>query len=391
MSTLDQVDGLRMIRVDHTGGLRQPASLRQLVREYRADRVSEAELREGQQRAVQDVIAKQEQLGLPVVSDGEFFRIGGFQESFGGAVTGFDAIPYKEWDSAQPEPVAAGSAGAPPRREESGVSGPGPAILHRLPVKERLRLVRNLILEEYRFGASVSETPVKVTLIGPDRILQRFEYESSTGVYADPEEFLADVVAIERRMIEEVVAAGCRYVQIDEPGYTAYVDPILTAKMRERGEDPHANLARSIEADNELIAGFPGVTFAVHVCRGGGGGRGGPAPHREGTYDAIAEQLFSEARFDRFLLEYDGEHAGSFSALRFMPRDRVAVLGIASNHGPVEPIDYLKQRLDEASRYIDLEQVAVCPRCGMRRIATEEMQWDKLRALQAVAADVWSG
>src|SRR5439155_17276225 len=176
-----------------------------------------------------------------------------------------------------------------PRRIESGSSGPGTPISNRLPVKERLRLVENLIAKEYRFAASVATRPVKVTLTGPDRVSQRFEYENSRDVYADMDEFLADVISIQRQMISEAVAAGCRYIQFDEPGYTAYVDPPLLEQMRARGEDPMANLGRSIRAENAIMAGFPDVTFAVHICRGGPGGRGGQGWHREGSYDAIAE------------------------------------------------------------------------------------------------------
>src|SRR5438034_4781808 len=123
--------------------------------------------------------------------------------------------------------------------------------------------------------------------------------------------------------------------------------------MRARGEDPEANLARSIAAENAIMAGFPGVIFGVHICRGGGGGRGGSGWHREGSYDPIAERLFKGLNCDRFLLEYDSEAAGSFEALRFMPEDKVTVLGLVSNHGEVETSDYLKQRLEEASKYMD--------------------------------------
>lgn len=250
-------------------------------------------------------------------------------------------------------------------------------------------MVKNLILDEYRLASAVANRPVKVTLIGPDRISQRFDWESSRDVYADMDEFMEDVVAIEREMVAEVVAAGCRYVQIDEPGYTAYVDEPILAQMRGRGEDPMANLARSIRADNAVIAGFPDVTFAVHICRGMTGGRGGAGPHREGTYDAIAEQLFSQLNFNRFLLEYDSEAAGTFEAIRFFPKDKTVVLGLVSNNGDeIESADYLKRRLDEATRYLPLEQLAMCPRCGLRNV-TGDVQWAKLGVIQKVAADVW--
>jgi len=382
-------------RTDHTGGLRHPEWLHDLYKRYGDGAISAAELRAGQDRAVQEVIARQEALGLPIVNDGEFRRIGGFQDSFGGAVTGFDDIPYgaawaksSEIDRRRFDPVP----GVAPRRIETGLTaarGQGRAIYNRLPAKERLKLATNLILDEYRLARAVATKPVKVTLVGADRVSQRFAYEDSRDVYPDMDAFLADVVSIERQMIAEVVAAGCRYIQIDEPGYTAYVDPPLLAQMKARGEDPLGNMERSIRADNAIIAGFPGVTFAVHICRGGSGGRGGAGAHREGSYDSIAERLFGQLNFDRFLLEYDSDAAGSFDAIRFIPEDRTAVVGLVSNNGDeVETADYLKRRLDEASRFRSLDQMALCPRCGMRSLA-EDVQWAKLEVIQEVADQVW--
>jgi 5-methyltetrahydropteroyltriglutamate--homocysteine methyltransferase len=234
----------------------------------------------------------------------------------------------------------------------------------------------------------MTSTPVKVTLIGPDRISQRFEYENSTGVYADMDAFLEDVVSIQRQMIQECVDAGCRYIQIDEPGYTAYVDPPLLEAMKKRGEDPIANMERSIRADNAVMAGFPGVTFGVHICRGNSGGRGGAGWHREGSYDDIAERLFSQLNCDRYLLEYDSELSGSFEAIRFIPKDRIAVLGLVSNHGDVETPDYLKRRLEEASKFLPMEQLAICPRCGFGS-EDEARQWGKIQTLVDVAKEVW--
>ena len=167
-------------------------------------------------------------------------------------------------------------------------------VWHRLPAVERLHLARNLPLEEYRYLSTVTGVPAKVALVGPDRISQRFDYENSRGVYATVDEFLADVVAIEKTMVASLVEAGCRYIQIDAPGYTAYVDEPSLEAMRQRGEDPDANLERSIAADNRLLEAFgdavsghpslPGQP-AQHVAPGGllrcGGGavvRGTEAP-----------------------------------------------------------------------------------------------------------------
>jgi 5-methyltetrahydropteroyltriglutamate--homocysteine methyltransferase len=387
---------LNAVRTDHTGGLHHPAGLEALYRRLAEGSVSQEELHAGQDRAVREVIARQEAIGLPVVNDGEFRRLLGFQDSFGGAVSGFDALPYGSQQAVSQAATDSarlrGEGSTASHRIETGLAaaaGQGRAIYNRLPVNKRLELVNNLILDEYERASAVATKPVKVTLIGPDRISQRFAYEQSRDVYPDMDAFLADVIAIQRRMIAGVVAAGCRYVQIDEPGFTAYVDPPLLGQMRSRGEDPMANLERSIAADNAIIADFPEVTFAVHICRGGGGGRGGPGAHREGSYDAIAERIFGGLDFDRFLLEYDTEAAGSFDAIRFIRPGKVAVLGLASNNGnEVEQPDYLKRRIDEASAFLPLEQLAVCPRCGLRNL-DEDVQWAKLETLQRVAEDVW--
>lgn len=388
MTASGSADLLRHVRYDQTGGLRCPDWLARQFAEYRRERVSADEVHRSQERAIAEAIRQQEELDLPIVSDGEFRRLGGSEESFGGAAVGFDAVPYKS-TRAEPAGIPSEASADAPIRVESGPSGPGRAIVHRLPVKERLSFRRNVILKEYSSAASLTTTPVKVSLVGPDLIAQRFAYENSRDVYDGVDEFLSDVIAIERKLIEEVVAAGCRYVQIDEPGYTAYVDPIMTKAMRARGEDPEKNLARAIRADNELIAGIPGVTFGVHICRGRDGGRGGRVFNREGHYDAIAEQLFSEADFDRFLLEYDGDHAGGFEPLRFMPRNKLAILGLVSNHGPVEDPAYLIKRLDEASRHIDLDRAGLSPRCGFDGTSDEAAQWAKLGVIQSVISEVW--
>jgi 5-methyltetrahydropteroyltriglutamate--homocysteine methyltransferase len=395
---------LSLLRADHVGGLPRPGWLRGQQAAFQRGEIGAGELELEHQTAVAGLVRRQLDVGLPVLTDGELSRRN-FQESFGGAVSGYDAPPY-----AYPLTAPSGRAGrsvrrgdaVPTARAPSGMPTSGPAVLHRRPAAARLRLSRNLILEEFRrasaaalatrpaAGSAARPVPVKVTLIGPDRIAQRFAHEASRDVYPDMDAFVADVVAIERRMIAEVVAAGCRYVQIDEPGYTAYVDPPSLEQMRGRGEDPDRNLARGIAADNAVIAGFDGVTFGVHICRGGGGGRGGDWIHREGGYDAIAERLYGELNFDRFLLEYDSEAAGSFHSLRYLPAGKIAVLGLVSNNGEAETGDYLRGRLEEATRHIPVEQAAICPRCGFGGSnSTETDIWRKLELIVELADETW--
>ena len=256
---------------------------------------------------------------------------------------------------------------------------------------ERLQLKRNVPLEEYQRAAPLASKPVKVSLIGPDRIMQRYDHAASQSVYATIDAFLADVVAIQRRMIAELVAAGCRYVHIDEPGYTAYVDDPSLEAMRKRGEDPMENFGRSLRANAELVRGFPGVTFGIHLCRGNQRSMW----HREGTYDAIAERLFNELPYQRFLLEYDSPRAGSFAPLRYVPKDKVVVLGLVSTKVPeLEAADTLVRRIDEAAKYVPLERLAISPQCGfgsdvVGNLIGEDDQKRKLERVVEVARKVW--
>jgi len=258
-------------------------------------------------------------------------------------------------------------------------------------VVERLRLARNIPLEEYRFVSRVAQRPAKVTLIGPDRICQRFDHQHSTSVYPTMDDFTADVVKIEREIIRGLTESGCRYVQIDAPGYTAYVDPPSLQAMRARGEEPMENFSRSLKADNEVLSGFDGVTFGIHLCRGNQRSMW----HREGTYDAIAERLLTELKHDRFLLEYDSPRAGSFEPLRFVPKGKVVVLGLVSTKVPeIEKVDDLKRRIDEAGKYVPLEQLAISPQCGFAsdvvgNLISEDDQKRKLEVVVETARQVW--
>ena len=369
---------LDRMRVDVVGSLLRPARLQETAVKYGRGEVSAEEFRRVQDECIRAVIAQQEAHNLPVVTDGEFRRAN-FQDSFGQAVEGFDATP-PTW---RPKTLYDGVT--PFRRVESGLGGPGPAIVSRRPARERLRLVRNPPLEEYRFSSQLTRRPVKITLVGPDRISQRFEWETSGAVYHDLDEFVSDVVSIERRMVAELVEAGCRYVQLDEPGYTAYVDAPSLEKMRARGEDPEANLARSIQATNAVFAGLDDITTAVHICRGNETG----GWHREGAYDAIAERLFSELQCKRFLLEYDSERAGGFEPLRFILKGRTAVLGLITTKLPeLETVDALERRIEDASRYLPIEQLALSPQCGFGHFP-EDVQWRKLDRMLETAARVW--
>jgi 5-methyltetrahydropteroyltriglutamate--homocysteine methyltransferase len=377
---------LNQLRVDQVGSLLRPQSLQDVFHRHGRGEATDAELKEAEDQAIRELVRQQEAHRLPVVTDGEYRRLN-FQDSFANSVAGFAAVQ----NTAQITEQRA-EGGQALQRWESGQHAAGPAIVNRRPVTERLRLVRNVPLEEFRFLKSVAKAPGKVAFIGPDRISQRFAWEDSTAVYPGGlDEFLEDLVRIQHQVVSELVEAGCTYVQVDAPSYTAYVDQPSLDQMRSRGEDPARNLARSIAADNAIIEGFPGVTFGIHLCRGNQRSMW----HREGTYEAIAEKLFTGLNHQRLLLEYDDERSGSFEPLRFVPEGKVAVLGLITTKTPrAETVDSLQSRLDEAAKHIALDQLALSPQCGFAsdmqgNLITEDDQWRKLDVMLETAEKVW--
>src|SRR6202045_1072616 len=210
MSTTATMTDLRNLRVDQVGGLCSPPDLRRAYDEYKRGTAGEDAFDRAKDAAVRHVIAKQEAIGFPILTDGELRRRN-FQESFSEGVSGFE-VPAedKSMQGVSLQPLV----GA-----EQNFTAPGPAIRTRRRVVERLRLVRNVPLAEYQFSSKIAARPVKVTVLSPDRISQRFDWQQSKAIYPDMDAFLADVVKISRQIMAELVDAGCRYIQIDAPGY----------------------------------------------------------------------------------------------------------------------------------------------------------------------------
>jgi 5-methyltetrahydropteroyltriglutamate--homocysteine methyltransferase len=360
----------------------RPQKLKEAFADFGQGKASEAALKLAQDNAICDLVAKQAAHNLPIVVDGEFRRTS-FMESFA-VVAGVE-----EWQAGVKtyhQILAREDDG-----KEGSHKGTDPILLNRKRVTQRLKLVRNGLLDDFRFTQALTDRPVKVTLISADRISQCYDSETSKSVYPTTEEFLRDVVKVERQMVGELDQAGCCYVGIDGPGYTAYVDPDSLAAMRSRGEEPMSNMRRSIAADNEIIANFPNVTFGIHICRGNRQSMW----HREGHYDAIAEKLFNELNHQRLLLEYDTERAGGFEPLRFVPKGKFAVLGlITTKVARVETVDELRRRIDDAARYLPLDQLALSPQCGFAssirgNLLSEDEQFRKLDVMLETAAKVW--
>jgi 5-methyltetrahydropteroyltriglutamate--homocysteine methyltransferase len=373
---------LKDLRVDNVGSMLRPPALKEAFARRVAGEIEAAELTAAEDDAIRELIARQEAIGMPLIVDGEFRR-SGYLASFG-EIEGAEHW-LRNWTPrtvGRENPVEAGAVrGRDPTHDDS----------LRSPATARLALARNIPFEEWRFAQAQTPRPAKVTLIGPDRVSTLHHLDHPDDVYEDEQQFVDDVVAVEREMIGQLVDAGCRYVHIDEPGFTAYADTASLEVLRGRGDDPLDNLERSIAANNALIAGFGDVTFGVHLCRGNRESQW----HREGTYDAIAERVFGGLHYDRLMLEYDTERAGGFEPLRFVRDDAVVVLGLlTTKNGTLEDADTVRRRIDEAAVHVPIERLALSTQCGFAsgiagNLITEEEQWRKLELVLEVASNVW--
>jgi 5-methyltetrahydropteroyltriglutamate--homocysteine methyltransferase len=374
---------LKRLRVDNVGSMLRPTALRDAFVKYQEGTLSEEQLTHEQDEAIRTLIAQQERIGFPIIVDGEFRRTG-YLASFAD-IEGAEGW-LNRWTPRRlhrEAPVTAGPArGADPVHSDD----------LRNPATARLALKRNRPLEEWTFAQKQTETPAKVTIIGPDRVSTLHKLGDADDVYADADEFMADVVRVEREMVQGLVDAGCKYVHIDEPGFTAYADEASLEVLRSRGDDPDVNRRRSIDANNELIAGFPDdVVFGVHLCRGNRESQW----HREGTYDAIAESVLGGLHYDRLMLEYDTDRAGGFEPLRFVRDDAIVVLGLLTTKtGDMESADEITRRIDEASQFVPVERLALSTQCGFAsgisgNLISEDDQWRKLELVLQVAQDVW--
>jgi 5-methyltetrahydropteroyltriglutamate--homocysteine methyltransferase len=327
-------------RSDVVGSLLRPSWLQAARESFEAGTLGPVEFKQIEDRAVDEAIALQELAGLEAVTDGEMRRYA-FYGHLVEALEGFDK--FGGWSVRF--------------RDGKGHEAP----LRRPVVVEKLRWRRQMSVEEYTYLRGRSHRQVKVTLLSAQQAAAYYDPDKSAGAYATRDAYLADLVDFTRREIAELRRLGCTYVQIDAPQYAALLDDTIREGYRQRGADPDRLLASCIELDNAIVDGHPGVTFGIHICRG----NHKSMFYASGGYDRIAEQVFRRARFHRFLLEYDDERSGTFEPLRFVPDDRVVVLGlVSSKHARLESMSDLRRRVVEASQHVPLERLAISPQCG---------------------------
>ena len=359
-----------MMHSDVVGSLLRPTFLLDAQEHRAAGALTDAEFKTIEDRAVTEAVALQEAAGLDVVTDGEVRRYA-FYGHLVDALEGFDKL---------------GGWGITFRDDQGHETR-----LQRPVVVDKLKWRRQMSVEEFTWLRGRTSKVAKVTLLSAQQASAYYDPDKSQAAYPTRDAYLADIVDFTRREIAELGRLGCEYVQIDAPQYAALLDETIREGYRQRGSDPDKLLDACIELDNAIIAGHPGITFGIHICRG----NHKSMFYASGGYDRIAKQIFSRSHFQRFLLEYDDERSGTFAPLAHVPDDRTVVLGLISSKRPaLESAAEVRSRIAEAANVISLDRLALSPQCGFASThegnrLTFDDQRSKLELVGSVAHEVW--
>ena len=362
-------------RADHVGSLLRPAELKKARQDRSEGKISAQELKSVEDAAIRRVVAQQEQVGLQSITDGEFRREDFYTDFF---VRGLGGVEVRMESSAAYFV------------DHEGRKIPVPWA----QVVSRMRWSAPIYADHFRFLRSITKRTPKVTL--PSPIILHFTSGSAAirkGAYPDMDLFWADIVDAYQKEMNSLYDAGCRYLQVDDPPMATLCNETFQNMVKARGDDPRYLLNDLYpEIINRAFANRPpSLHLAMHLCRG----NNQSGWFTEGGYDPIADVLFNKINVDSYFLEYETARAGTFEPLRLVPKHKTAVLGLVSSKLPqLESKDLLKSRIDEAAKYIDLDQLSLSPQCGFASSTegnrlTEEQQMAKLRLVVEVADEVW--
>jgi 5-methyltetrahydropteroyltriglutamate--homocysteine methyltransferase len=355
---------------DHVGSLLRPQALREARAAAKRGDIDRAALREVEDRCIREVVARQEAIGLQGITDGELRR-DWWHIDF---LEGFDGV--------------------------DAVADPSTASFHNadeavpvLTVTGKVRRSRPVMRDAFTFLAAACTRTPKLTIPSPSMLhLRGGRPAISREAYPTLDTFWADAARAYQEEIADLAAAGCTYLQLDDVSFAYLCDENIRAGYRARGDDPERAPQTYVDAINAALAGRPPqMTVTIHTCRG----NFKSTWMAQGGYERVAETVFSGLGVDGYFLEYDTQRAGGFEPLRFMPRGRKVVLGLVTSKSPeLESKDALKRRIDEAARYVALEDLCLSPQCGFSsthhgNALTEDDQWRKLELIVEVAREVW--
>jgi len=363
-------------RADHVGSLLHTPELSQAREKKQKGEISDAELRQVEDRCIRDVVKMQEEIGLEGITDGEYRRTlwhADFLKRIEGVVVKEGLLP----DAGRDFQGGKGIQRSPTRFETAG----------------RLKRVRGIETENFKFLKSVTKRTAKLCIPSPSLL----HFRGGRGAvdkqaYPDMENFFADLARVYREEINELVSLGCTYLQIDDVNFAYLCDPKMRENARKIDEDPDKLPVTYAKLINECIKDRSvAMTVCTHLCRG----NFASAWVAEGGYDPVAEVLFNELKVDGYFLEFDSPRAGNFAPLRYLPQGKRLNLGLVTTKtGELERADDLKRRIDEASKYVPLDQLGISPQCGFSSTVlgnklTAEDQVAKLELVVQVAREVW--
>jgi len=359
-------------RADHVGSLLRPKHMLEARDKLDKGEITTAELRRVEDEAIRHAVKRQEDVGLKSITDGEFRRRSWHMDficRIGGV-------------------VSAGTQVRPFHNEKGDVKNE----IEVPKVVGRLQLEQPIFADDFQFLKSITKATPKFSIPSPSMLHGLGSTLEDKSVYADPEDFWHDLAKVYIDELRALDRLGCTYLQIDDTMFATLADPEYRKKLNPLAgaqEQLHKTYIRLL---NDSLAGRPaGMTVCVHTCRGN---------HRSawvaaGGYDPVAEAVFNELNVDGFFLEYDDERSGSFEPLRFVPKGKIVVLGLlTSKKGALEKKDDVKRRIDAATKYVDLDQLALSPQCGfastlLGNLLSEDQQFAKLALVVEIAREVW--
>jgi 5-methyltetrahydropteroyltriglutamate--homocysteine methyltransferase len=361
-------------RAEHIGSLLRPATLLRERDRFARGEISQNDLTEAENVAISQAIALQERLGLRFATDGEYRR------------RSYHSFFYQQLGEISIDTVAGENAkGA----QNGGGRGAQPVAF----INSKLRWTHPINVDDFNFIRNRTALLPKITIPGPCALHFRGgDAAVLAQAYRDVDEFWDDTVEAFTRELNVLAQAGCNYVQIDETAFAKFGDPDVQETLRARGDDWSRLIDSYIAVTNRVLRAAPkSMHIGMHLCRGNRGGHW----HAEGSYEDVAERLFNALEIPFYFLEYDAPRAGSFTPLRFVPKHKSVVLGLISSKTPtLEDKAALRARVDDATRYVSLDRLAVSPQCGFASVdtgnpVTPAVQEAKLRLVVELARDIW--
>lgn len=361
-------------RAEHIGSLLRPQELLEQRRRFTRREISQNELTATENAAIVDAIALQERLGLRFVTDGEFRR------------RSYHSFFYQQLGDLSIDTIAGSAA-------KGAQGGGGRGAQPVAAIKSRVSWTHPINVDDFNFLKKRTTLLPKITIPGPCAL----HFRGGDGAvladaYRDVDQFWDDTVEAFTKEMNALEKAGCHYVQIDETAFAKFGDPDVQAALAARGDDWSKLIDTYIRITNRVLSAAPkSLHIGMHLCRGNRGGHW----HAEGSYEEVADRLFNALEIPFYFLEYDSPRAGNFTPLRFVPKHKSVVLGLISTKMPsLENKAALRARVEDASRHVSLDRLAVSPQCGFASVdtgnpVTPQVQEAKLRLVVELARDIW--